>query len=348
MTLTTAQSNLQAADPSLDSLETSAAPGLPTCYEDYKFKQHRDELAAAIQLYGALDTIEGKERLRNLIECRHFAWFAWHEERHEVKVIANACKLRWCPVCAEARQQHIRAQVTAWIKTVRRPRLLTLTLSHYSAPLKEQIGKLYRSFRLLRQHRAIATLIRGGVWFFQIKRSNKDNCWHPHLHILLDSNYINQKDMSQEWLKTTGNSYIIDIRAIKDPGKVVNYVARYCARPCQLSDYEEADRIEIATVLFGKRICGSFGTGAKCRFAARPPEDAAMWKRIGNWRDIISNRYNVPEFDEVVKSFCTGRCLERSIFESAVRESYGPELPPFTITIKKEARQLCFDEFVHR
>jgi len=331
----------------LDSIETSVAPEIPTCYADTRRSNHKKEFEAAVSLYEALDSTEGSHRTAQLLDCRKFAWFAWHKETCKVKVIANACKLRWCPVCAESRQMHIREQVTAYIKTIRRPRLLTLTMSHSSDPLQEQVDRLYHAFRLLRKHRAIARLIRGGCWFFQIKKSKRDGCWHPHLHIILDSDYINKFTMSQEWFLTTGNSYIIDIRAITDPGKVADYVSRYCAKPCNLSDFTEADRIEVATVLYGKRICGSFGTGAKCRFASKPPQDAAMWQRIGNWTDIVIDRHNDPELRKVIECYQLGESLERHIFESVLRKVCGTQLPETAITVNPNLRQLCWESFVH-
>ena len=313
-------------EPSLDTIETTIDSGLPTCYNNLRFEQHREELAAAVELYGALDHICDRSRTFNLLECRKYAWFSRNSETGKIKVVANACRLRWCPVCAQAKQYHIRETVSEWLRGVTKPRFLTLTCSHSSDALAVQIDHLYKSFRLLRQHKAISRKIRGGIWFFQLKLSTRDHCWHPHLHILLDSNYIDQKELSLEWMRTTGNSYIVDIRAIKDPHKISDYVSRYCAKPCKLSDFDSDNRIEIATTLHGKRLCGGFGTGRRCSFKLQKPADASQWQKLGSWNHIVTDRFYNETFRHIVKCWSTGESIARELCETLIIANNPPEL----------------------
>jgi hypothetical protein len=333
--------------PQLDDLETTAGNELPDCYSDYKRASVHHEFVAARMLYDELDCKDGTHRTESLLDCRKFAWFVRHKDTGMVKVVSNACRLRWCPICSNVRYVQIRRAVQDWIQSISQPKFITLTLLHTARPLADQIASLYRAFRLLRQRNKISRKIRGGVWFFQITRNRKTLDWHPHLHVLVDASFIAKEVLSQEWFLATGNSYIIDIRAIKDPRKVVDYVSRYCARPCRLSDYEEADRLEIATVLFGKRLCGSFGTGVKCHLTAGPPEDCAAWERLGSWRDIVSNRLYEPVFAQIVKSWLSGRSLERGLCEHLIRQSYAEQVHPLTVQRPVSSRQLCFEDFVH-
>lgn len=338
----------QSRQPSLDSIETTGRHRLPTCYHEHRFSKFEPEYKAALDMYAAIDDREGKHRVRQLEDCRKFAWFARHEQSGHVKVISNACRLRWCPVCAEAKRVSIQHSVSKWLKTLRRPRFLTLTLQHSTAPLAEQIKALYRGFRLFRKHKSIKSKVRGGVWFFQVKISGKDACWHPHLHIVLDANYINKFELSQEWFLATGNSFIIDIRAIKDPEKVGKYVSRYCAQPAHLPDFAQDDRIEIASVLHGVRFCGRFGTGAQCDLKAGTPEDRTLWKRLGTWYDIIVNRCNDPVFHEIKIAWLFKKNIERSLCECLIRQGEPDTLPKLSIGVAKSSDQLCFEQFVRR
>ena len=51
----------------------------------------------------------------------------------------------------------------------------------------------------------------------QVHRSSSDQCWHPHLHILLDGEYIEQGKMSDLWDLVTYGSPIVYIKAVHDP-----------------------------------------------------------------------------------------------------------------------------------
>lgn len=334
--------------PSLDSLETSIDSSLPTCYSDVRFSKHRDELKAAIETYTALDEGTRRERTYELLECRKYAWFTRHKETGKVKVVANSCRLRWCPVCAEAKQLRIRDAVSKWLRSVTKPRFITLTCSHSANGLDVQIQHLYKSFRLLRTHKGITRKIRGGIWFFQLKLGKRDHCWHPHLHVLVDSDYINQKELSLEWMATTGNSFIVDIRAVKDPGKVADYVSRYCAKPCRMSDFEEDNRHTIATVLHGKRLCGAFGSGRKCSFKTTRPEDFAKWQRLGLWHNIIPNRFYNDLYRRIVKCWSTGDSMPLEDCQGLISESNPPELPTNEPKRAVSTNQLFFEEFVRR
>lgn len=337
-----------AAATSLDSIETSAGTVIPSCYNRLRFEKHQVELTAVKELYAALDQRDQTRRLLHLEECRKYAWFAAHKETGAVRVISNACHQRWCPVCADAKRVSIKANVSAWIKTIHTPRLVTLTLQHRSDTLAAQIQHLYRSFRLIRQHKQLKKKIRGGVWFFQLKVSKKDGCYHPHLHILLDSDYISQKMLSLEWFETTGNSYIVDIRAIKDAGKVADYVSRYCSKPCCMSDFAQNDRIEVATVLHGKRLCGGFGTGAKCSLKTGKCEDVAQWHRLGNWTDIVLNRHNNLVFREIVRAWSNNDCIERNILTDIIRQESGPSLSESVAKSALSQRQYVIEDFVRK
>jgi hypothetical protein len=311
-------------DPSLvHTLETTARDVLPSDYRDLKTANHGPELEAALSLYSRWDNQYGTEKSELLLQCRHFAWFARHEETGLVKVVANACHLRWCPICSEVKRMQIKSAVAKWVKTIKRPKFMTFTIKHSNESLPDQIKRLYKGYRLFRQHKLLRKKQRGGVWFFQIKRSKKSGEWHPHLHVIVDMDYINKVEIQDEWLLTTGDSYVVDIRAIKDPGKVVDYVSRYAAKPCNLADYAEDDVDTIANSLNGKRLCGRFGSGHKCVFKTARPVDFAKWQRIVSWSDCIANRYfDAPLFD-VIKAWAKNQPLNAETSQT-VSDAYAP------------------------
>lgn len=282
--------------PLVHSVETTVSEHLPLDYGDYRRLSVSDEYIQAFNLYIRWDSSHNTHHAENLLECRHYAWFTRHKTTGVIKVVANSCRLRWCPVCAEANRMRYKSAVSAWVKTLKKPKFFTVTIKHANTPLASQIDRLYKAFRLFRKHKVLRDKCRGGVWFFQVKRSSKTGEWHPHLHIVLDSDYINKVQLQDDWFITTGDSFVVDIRAIKDPGKVADYVSRYCARPCNLTDYQEDDQDEIAGVLHRKRLCGRFGTGTQCDFRPKRDIDLTQWERVGTWIDIVSNRQHMPTY----------------------------------------------------
>jgi len=336
----------QDVDPSLvHSKATTARDHLPSDYQNLKFAPFSPELEAATALYTRLDAADGSEKRMTLENCRHFAWFTRHAGTGQVKVVANACHLRWCPVCASAKRMMIKSAVSKWLRTVKRPKFMTFTLKHSTEELPDQIKRLYKAYRLFRQHKLLKKKQRGGVWFFQLKRSEKSGEWHPHLHVVVDMDYINKVEIQDEWLMVTGDSFVVDIRAIKNPEKVTDYVARYCASPCNLASYTANDQDSIYYALSGKRLCGRFGTGNSCRFKPEKPVDFAQWQRLISWSDCVLNRNDDPELWKVLKAWSEGSSLD---FDTSKRisDTYAPtQIIGLTIVKSIPDPQQFFEEF---
>jgi len=331
--------------PQLDTIETSVDAPIP---QDYKiWRNSRDPLGynAALELYSSIDEVEGSHRAEKLKECRTYAWFAVHKESRQIRVVSNACKLRWCPVCAEARYMHIRSLVREWLLSVRNPKFLTLTMRHTNTPLSSQINALYKHFRNFRLQKLISKKIRGGVWFFQLKRGKKSGEWHPHLHCVIDADYIDKVKLSLDWQNTTGNSFIVDIRRVKDPGKVADYVSRYCSRPAKLTEFSEDDRTEVFTVCHGRRLAGTWGTGRRIQFNVRPVNEVAEWIRLGSWSDVVTESRYSPIARRVLKAFFTSQPISEADYNAITgpEENLGYQRDELSIGV--EDRQLSFKEF---
>jgi hypothetical protein len=51
-----------------------------------------------------------------------------------------------------------------------------------------------------------------------------------HIHAVIDSPWMSQKDLSAAWLKASGDGYIVDIRAAKDYHMLVGYMTKHLAK----------------------------------------------------------------------------------------------------------------------
>lgn len=258
---------------SLDTIETKKH--FPDSYRDRLLEDSRDEYEATSELYTTIDRDFHKNHSEQLNNCRTFAFFIINKESRKVKVAANACRLRWCPICAKAKSITVSNSIMDYLKYKKEAKFLTLTLKHSEAPLKHQIDHLYGAFKEFRRLKIFKKNCKGGIWFFQIKKSRKDNLWHPHLHCILDSAFISQNELSQSWLRITKSSSIVDIRKIYNVEKIANYVARYAARPSNLAELEPDERLELFQTMHRRRLCGKWGdiTGVDLSGQHRPNSD---------------------------------------------------------------------------
>lgn len=305
---------MTATTTSVHTQETTARKPLPYDYQRFRRRHCESEWVQTEKLYSHIDSIEGTHRADSFRKCRTFAWFARHNETGKVRVISNSCRQRWCPICSRARSYYLASQVRQWLESRPSPKFLTLTMKHTSAPLEHQVKWLYDHFRKFRQRKNIGSVIRGGVWFFQLKMSSRTGDWHPHLHCVIDSPYIPHDTLSTEWYAQTLTSNIVDIRTVKDPDKVSEYVARYCTRPAQLKDYQFEDTLEIFSVFHGKRMCGTWGTGKECSLRQGKPADSTSWEKVGSWRAVLTQARSLPRARAILNAWTNDKTLPEHIY----------------------------------
>jgi len=273
----------------LDAKETSGRFPPPESYRKYCISNCEAEYNATLQTYVETDLNDGTERQYSLENCRTGAWFARNRTTGKIKVLSSSCKLRWCPMCSAARRWFLTQQVSDWLKTATQPKFLTLTLAHSNQPLADQLKHLYDSFRKYRKLNLLKRNVRGGVWFFQIHRAKSDNLWHPHLHCVIDSPWIDKYELSTAWEIVTKTSKIINIKEVKDAESMSGYVARYAARPSILINLDLWSRVELFEALHGRRLVGKWGNARSISLRPGKPPDAENWEKVGYYRQVIWN-----------------------------------------------------------
>lgn len=240
-----------------------------------------------VDAYRQLDDIDGTSRVAQLLDCHTLAYFARHKETGKVKIISRKCGLRWCPPCQKAKQAYITHVVAEWLKMFKHPKILTLTIKHQDDPLGEQISNLYKCFQNLKKRKFFKSRVTGGIWFFQIKRSKTDGLYHPHIHCLITGLFVPREQLSKLWLSITGDSPVVDIRAVKDPDTAVRHVARYASAPCDLSNLSTTEITDIIKSLHGRRIVGTWGLAKSISLTPKPTEEADVWESVGTFRTVI-------------------------------------------------------------
>jgi hypothetical protein len=159
--------------------------------------------------------------------------------------------------------------------------MTTLTLRHSKTSLNDQLDRLYSSFRLLRQRKSTAVMFKGGVAFLEVKWVAKSRTWHPHLHIITEGKWVDQKTLSQTWHGITGDSFIVHVTRISDEDRMIGYVTKYASKPMDSNVFADADALdELIVSLKGRRLYNCFGTWSKL-LAVEEAEPGNGWTTIG-------------------------------------------------------------------
>jgi hypothetical protein len=333
--ITTADASPYSLSSSVHPEETSQSFPPDGSYRDVLLSIDSEEAQATDELFAAIHPDPHSPERDRLRSCRTRAYFIRNIDTGEVRISANSCRSRWCLPCARARASTIAINVKNWIRHVRGPKLLTLTLQHSDAPLHAQLRELTVLFQRLRKKDPFSHAWRGGLWFLQVTRNSDTFQWHPHLHIILDGDYVQHSTIKRAWLKVTSTSDIVDIRAIRTPEYAARYVSRYVSRPMLLKDLPLDERTELYDAFSHKRLVGTFGTAKGANLLQRPTFDHSRWQRVGSWFWVTALASSDPRASEIWDAYWNRRPLSDGVTIYAyfddlqgLPKSLEPEPPP--------------------
>jgi hypothetical protein len=187
---------------------------------------------------------------------------------HKIGVNLARCRDRLCPLCSHRRGHEAATKVLALTNEFDAPRLLTLTLRSSDDPLLSCIFRLFSRFAVLRGMKGWSSRVTGGVWTLEVTRNPNTAQWHAHLHIITDGTFFPQKLLKDLWHEATGDSFIVDVRAIHSRRDAAKYVAGYLAKPADVAAWPAAAIAEYALALHGRRLMQPFGSARKVEIDA--------------------------------------------------------------------------------
>ena len=176
-----------------------------------------------------------------------------------LRLSERRCRSRCCPRCRRFRAREVQARLLEACRRMDSRRFLTLTLRSSDAPLADQLRHLRRSFARLRRHHLWKSRVTGGVYCVEVTYNPKRGQWHPHLHAIIDGEYVVKQALSDAWCEATGGSTIVDIRAVSSASRVASYVAKYVAKSDDGSKVPANRLAQWAAAIHGLRLVHSFG-----------------------------------------------------------------------------------------
>lgn len=219
----------------------------------------------------------------------------------EVHDCERRCSKKWCPMCvrklATKRAEKFRAAVAA----MKWPLFVTLTMRNVEDLTFDAVRKLRRAFGKLRQRKLWKAHVLGGAASIEV--TNIGNGWHPHLHAILDCEWLAWKtpkpkasdsrdrklklcekaasELERVWSKCLGQAQS-SIKVKRTNGDdVVQEVLKYSVKGSDL--VESAEPVApIIRCLEATRLVTTFGTlFGKARLKAESSERPPLMCKCG-------------------------------------------------------------------
>lgn len=218
--------------------------------------------------------------------CGSHAFILQSIENPDVyRIAGSSCHDRFCLPCGNERTKTIAMNVLEQTgnKTLR---FLTLTLKSAQQDLDSLLNKLYASFSALRRRTFWRKRVTGGIAFLEVKWIEEKQRWHPHLHVLIEGRYLPLPQLRKLWYEITDDSYIVDIKLVRDRAGASAYVTKYACKPFNNTFINRPDRLdEAVTALMHRKLIVTFGTWRGVCLSRSPSDEA--WQNIGSLEDML-------------------------------------------------------------
>jgi hypothetical protein len=165
------------------------------------------------------------------------------------------CGNRFCHVCNKGKQARARKKLALFFAQTKpkhgyRWRFITLTVPSV-CDAHEGVKNIQSAFRKFRQSQLWKLNVEGGISVIEI--TGKPGRWHVHLHIVVSSNYIPQKQLSKTWFRFSTGPIVWISNA--RPSSLATYLTKYLSKSAVAS----ADVWEVSRALKGQRLFTAIG-----------------------------------------------------------------------------------------
>jgi len=179
---------------------------------------------------------------------------------------------------------------------------------------KDRFCKVCQSSRTERIAANLSEQLEEGITF-----NHRSNQWHPHLHCVVSSSFLQQQELSQHWHVASKDSFIVDVRAIRNRHHVARYVVKYATKPIPAKVVFEKSRLtEMMRALTGRRLILSFGNWQNLSLTDCP--DSEGWECLMSLDVLFDNAKAGDEWaQKVIASLTTP-----SAYDGRLPENFSP------------------------
>lgn len=245
---------------------------------EFRHSGWRNRRAATLGLFGRMNV--DQKRVERFCNCGSLSWVLQSTTNPGTyRIACNRCRDRWCEPCAHDRRLIVARNLREFTreKTVR---FLTLTIKSSDDALSVQIDRIIKCFARFRGLKAIRPCMTGGVYFLEISRNEKSGQWHPHIHCLFEGSYLPKPQAVTSWLQVTKDSYILDIRQVRNSGEVAGYIAKYAAKAISPHVWTHPEAFaEAIRCIESRRTFNCFGSWRGLELS-KNPEPTEGWEPL--------------------------------------------------------------------
>jgi Replication protein len=151
--------------------------------------------------YGEMELVE---KAKKVDACgKKYSFYVCHECGQYCYLAEFRCDDRLCPLCGRHRVSRLLESYGGVLKGLKGLRMVTVSMrSRPLGQLKDAVRCLWRALSRLR-HRAIWRKVRGAICSLEVTYNAADSSWHPHLHILVDSEFLVWEEFHRAWNEVT-------------------------------------------------------------------------------------------------------------------------------------------------
>lgn len=261
----------------LEGISEQGISGLPHKLERYAKGVVR---SSAMADYIKLNSSKEEKLASRLKHCGDWLVFRHYYTVDQLRLhSADFCmKHTLCPLCAIRRggkmieNYNERVQFVVEQNPNLKAYMVTLTVKNGES-LLERFNHLQQSLKkIIRQRqdylkspnkRKSNELCKanGAVYSIEFKRGKGSQEWHPHVHMVwLCESSPNQEQLSKEWHAMTGDSFIVDVRPLKNKKDTVSGFMEVFKYALKFSELSLPDNWEAYNLLKGKKLVAAFGS----------------------------------------------------------------------------------------
>jgi hypothetical protein len=197
------------------------------------------------------------------------------------------CLARLCPRCDQARACKFRERLDRLVKGRKGLRHVILTLrGDPRAALADSITRILEAFEELRRRAAWKhAKVLAGVRSLEITRGSENAGWHVHLHVLIDSGWLDHPALKAAWLAITGDSSVVYVKR-KDGASAVSEIVKYVTKPADMKALDQGELTELVHALHGRRLIAFFGAWFKRENEERALEAEILEDAREQWEKV--------------------------------------------------------------